>query len=95
MSKFKFKAGLEAEDIVTGFKGTITYRVKFLTGCNQYGIQPKFNKEKAETPNAQQFDENRIKILSDTKVVLNDEVKDSERMDNVKTPGGLQPFVGK
>ena len=60
-NKFKYELGLEAKDIVTGFKGILIGRAMHLTGCNTYGIAPKASEEK--TFESQWFDENRIEII--------------------------------
>lgn len=39
-SNFKFGHGWVLKDVVTGFKGAVTYRCDNLTGCNQYGLAP-------------------------------------------------------
>jgi len=38
--KFKHDLGVKAKDKITGFKGILTARVDFLTGCNRYCLQP-------------------------------------------------------
>jgi len=53
--------GLEAQDKITGFKGILTARHQFLTGCDQYSICPRVN-DKGEFPDLINFDENRIEI---------------------------------
>jgi len=40
MVKFEHELGVKAKDKITGFKGVITARVEFLTGCNRYCVQP-------------------------------------------------------
>jgi len=64
---FKFKLGQLAQDIITGFKGIITARCDYITGCNQYSLagEAKDNKP-AEY---QWFDETRMKIVGETKVM--------------------------
>jgi hypothetical protein len=57
---FKFNLGDEVKDTLTGFKGTISYRVEHLTGCNGYGLQPPMDKKTGEVPDPKQFDENRL-----------------------------------
>lgn len=61
MSKFLFEHGHEAEDVVTGFRGIITQRCDFLTGCNQYCLisQSKDGKE----PTTKWVDEPRLKLV--------------------------------
>lgn len=62
MHTFKFENGDEVVDVITGFKGYIVYRVDNITGCNQYGIQPKPKKTETDTmPESKHLDENRLK----------------------------------
>jgi hypothetical protein len=83
--------GYTAREILTGFQGLISYRVAYLTGCNQYGLltpAPVKEGEKSE----RQFDENRLEIIeSIPKVVLNK--PEEKKIEPLK--GGPQPFVGK
>ena len=58
---FLFELGDELEDVITGFKGFCIYRIEFLTGCNQYGLQPKKKATEKEVAKIDQFDENRLK----------------------------------
>ena len=37
----KFEMGVQVEDVITGFKGTVTGYVKYITGCNQYLVSPR------------------------------------------------------
>lgn len=106
--EFEYELGLEAKDKVTGFKGIITWRVNYLTGCDQYGLQPPVN-DKGEESKGNQFDANRIEIISegvskDPAFQFDPIYKEShsDEMDNKlkkekpkKLPGGPQPFAGK
>ena len=56
---FKFESGDTAKDIITGFKGIIVGRCNYLTGCNQYLLQPKSKKMDTKIESIW-FDENRI-----------------------------------
>lgn len=60
--KFQHDLGLEAKDKITGFKGIITSRVEFLTGCNRYCIQPQELKD-GKRIESEYFDEAQIEIL--------------------------------
>lgn len=64
----KHQLGSSCSDIVTGFKGIITGRVEYLTGCAQYLVQPKTD-EKGDFKDARWFDENRVDVLSGIPVV--------------------------
>lgn len=54
--------GQYGKDKVTGFEGTITARYQYLTGCDQYVLAPKMDKD-GKLGEAYQFDEGRIEIL--------------------------------
>jgi len=54
--------GKVAQDKITGFKGVITSKHIYITGCNQYGVQPPV-KESGELPDLKYFDENRLDIF--------------------------------
>lgn len=59
MSEFKYELGYEATDVVTGFKGTISGRVQYITGCNQYQLSTKSKNGDFHTC---WFDEHRLKV---------------------------------
>lgn len=59
---FKHELGKEVKDTVTGFKGIVTSRTEYLTGCARYGVQPKVNKE-GVVPDARFFDENQLEVI--------------------------------
>lgn len=79
---YKHELGKEAKDIVTGFKGIITSRTEYLTGCNRYGLQPKANKE-GKTDDPKWFDENQIEIIGKGVVI--------QQTIEQRTKGGPQP----
>ena len=56
--------GKEAKDKITGFSGIITSKHIYLTGCNQYGLQPVIDKD-GKVPLKEYFDEGRIEVLGD------------------------------
>jgi len=62
MARFKFQNGDQVKDKITGFSGIITGRGDYLTGCNQYAIQPPA-KEDGTLPDAHWFDEDRVEKL--------------------------------
>lgn len=41
VTSFKFELGVHVRDVVTGFRGVVTGRVQYLTGCSQFLIQPQ------------------------------------------------------
>lgn len=61
--------GCQAKDVITGFKGTIVGFCQYLTGCDQYCIQPKLIN--GTIPDSRWFDENRLSIKPDKKIILN------------------------
>lgn len=64
MSKvnFKYPLNAEAEDKLTGFKGTIIARAEYINGSIMYGIQPRMKEEDGHyIPDAKSIDEASIK----------------------------------
>jgi hypothetical protein len=93
MADFKYELGKVAEDKLTGFKGILTYRAQYLTGCNNYGIQPIELGEKGEIKEIAQFDESRIRIIGEGVSLVEDVEQVVE--EGVKAPGGPQPNVSQ
>lgn len=58
------KLGKLAKDKITGFEGIITSKHIYLTGCTQYGLQPKIDKD-GKVPDKNYFDEGRLEIIGD------------------------------
>jgi hypothetical protein len=75
---FVIQLGALAKDKITGFEGIITGHVKYLYGCDQYGLTPPAKDGKIG--DTQYFDEGRIEIIG--RGILPEEVK-TER------PGGI------
>jgi len=73
--------GYSAKDIVTGFQGTITGQVSYLTGCDQFLIQPRI-KTGNEFIEARWFDENRIVRLKGKAISLVSDRAESGEPDN-------------
>lgn len=65
MEPYKFQHGQEAADSITGFKGVITGRADYITGCNQYLLTAKA-KTGVEGICAW-FDEDRLKVTKTKK----------------------------
>lgn len=63
VTDFTIAQGSEVRDRITGFNGLVTGRCQYITGCNQYLVQPSTN-EKGEFVEARWFDENRLVIDS-------------------------------
>lgn len=62
------KLGYTAEDKVTGFRGVVTGRVEYLTGCNQVLLMPKVDKD-GKTMEGAWFDEQRVVVDHETPVI--------------------------
>lgn len=72
---FKHELGVKAKDKITGFKGILTARCEFITGCNRYCIQPTKLID-GKPVDAIYFDEECIVILGEG--ILAEEVKGNE-----------------
>lgn len=57
--------GKEAKDKITGFKGVITGHAEYLTGCDQYLLQPNCDDVK-KYPESNWFDEGRVDFLQES-----------------------------
>jgi hypothetical protein len=73
------KLGAIVKDTITGFKGILTARTTFLTGCTRVCIQPKVDKD-GKLPDAAWFDEPSIIQVDEPPATVTDEQK--------KDPGG-------
>lgn len=86
-TEFKHDLGVEASDVVTGFKGIITGRAQHLTGCNTYGLKPKIDSE-GKISSDEWFDETRIIVNKKAKIIQLD-IEDSSQLDDT---GGPQEY---
>jgi hypothetical protein len=68
--------GCEAKDKITGFQGIVTGHVKYLYGCDQYGLTPKAS-EDGTIKDTQFFDEGRVEVID--RGVLPEEVQVEKR----------------
>lgn len=58
--------GKKAKDKVTGFAGIIIGHADYLTGCDQFLVQPECESDKSHTkPDGQWIDEGRLEILEE------------------------------
>lgn len=64
--------GRHCKDKITGFEGIITSEHRYLTGCTQYGVQPKM-KEDGVLPEKQYFDITRCEVSGDAVIIENAE----------------------
>lgn len=55
--------GVKAKDKITGFEGTVTGHSDFITGCDQFFLQPTVD-DKGAKREGQWFDENRLEVLN-------------------------------
>lgn len=74
--------GATVKDKITEFEGLVTGKCSYITGCDQFLVQPKC-KEGAWIE-AKWFDENRLEQLDNEIIVLDDDHKDG--------PCGLAPI---
>ena len=56
--------GKEVSDKITGFNGIATSKHIYLTGCTQYGVQPKVDKDN-NIPDKRYFDDGRLAIIGE------------------------------
>lgn len=60
--------GKKVRDKITGFSGTCTSYVQYITGCDQAVVQPSADKDNKYIE-GRYFDINRIEIMSDEPVI--------------------------
>lgn len=53
--------GNKAKDVITGFEGIVTAKASYLTGCDQYLLQPELKEGNFIEP--RWFDEGRLEDL--------------------------------
>lgn len=76
-TKFNYPMNAIAKDTVSGFEGVIITRSAHLFGCAQYGLAPQELGSDGSPKKTEHFDEARIEILDETKVIHGDnEYKD-------------------
>jgi len=79
----KLKLGVVARDKATGFEGTVMGHAKYLTGCDQYCLQPKVEKS-GELPSSHWFDEGRLEVVK--KGIKKEEVKGAKNGCDIAPP---------
>ena len=57
--------GTKAKDTITGFSGVVTGKASYITGCDQFLLQPQC-KEDGDMVDGRWFDEQRLEIVPDT-----------------------------
>lgn len=65
----QIQLGSQAQDIISGFKGTVTGYVRYISGCNQYLVSGRVGKDGA-LKESHWFDEQRVKVIKGQKIVL-------------------------
>lgn len=70
------KLGKEVKYKITGFKGIVTGHAEYLTGCDQYLVQPECQSNVESYPESHWFDEGRLNIIGDK--LTKDDVKGCE-----------------
>ena len=66
----KFEFGVTVRDVVTGVSGVNTGFCSYITGCNQYLVQPVCKKDKTKKPDPLWIDEDRLEEVKAKKVIL-------------------------
>lgn len=84
--EFRFSNGDKVVEKITGFSGTITGTCFYLTGCNQYLITAKSDKNKE--PMAIWYDEGRLELVKNKAFTESDVKGDNNGCD-------LPPNMGK
>lgn len=64
--------GKTATDKLTGFTGTVSGGAQYITGCDQYLVQPKCSEDSSKLPESTWFDENRLEFEDSTEAVVID-----------------------
>lgn len=84
--KKKIGLGDSAKDKITGFEGVVTGRAEYLTGCDQYVLQPKCKDDSSGSyPSAEWFDEGRL-VLIVKSVVSEESVRGSKKGSDYSAP---------
>lgn len=81
--KFK-KLGIEVKDKVTGLVGVITARASYITGCDQYLVQPQGDGSKY--PDASWIDDGRLEATDKGLLVEIEEVKSEKNGCDISAP---------
>lgn len=81
--KFK-KLGVEVKDKVTGLVGIITARATYITGCDQYLIQPQGDGTKY--PDASWIDDGRLEATDKGMVIEIESVKAEKNGCDIPAP---------
>jgi hypothetical protein len=83
MGKFEI-LGIEVKDVITGLKGVITARASYITGCDQYLVQPQGDGK--NYPDATWIYEERLKPTKNGLIVDIADVRDPTKGCDVPAP---------
>jgi hypothetical protein len=72
--------GQIARDKVTGFEGRVTGHASYITGCDQFLVQPKVD-EKGNLKDGRWFDEHRLEVVDEQVLALTPSVPDRHGAD--------------
>ena len=61
--------GIGAKDAITGFKGTLTARIEYITGRIQYEVTPQVGSD-GSSQKAEWVDESRLEKTAENKTQL-------------------------
>jgi len=77
----KIKLGCKARDKITGFEGIVVARIKYLFGCTQYAIMPKWI-EGQKTEDSEYFDVGRLEVIGEG--ISKEDVQAKEKVEKAK-----------
>lgn len=83
MSK-EIELGMMVQDCITGFKGRVTGKAEYITGCTQYLLNPKCSAETGAMVDSGWFDEGRLRVVEDAEPLV------LPRQESEVAPGGPQ-----
>ena len=66
---YTIKMGANVQDKITGFEGIVTGACSYISGCDQYLVQPKVD-EKGSPRDGKWFDDQRLTVLDGDPVTL-------------------------
>ncbi len=89
---FKHELGVEAKEIISGFRGIITGRIEYLTGCRQYALSPRNLTKEGAFIDPHWFDEDKLVILNTKKLRIGvNNLKDVPSTESKKNDGADFP----
>ena len=85
----RFEFGTRAKDVVTGFEGTVTGQVSYMTGCDQYIISPQIDKD-GKIVEGRWIDEKRLEAVDAEPVKLPEHAGEDPQSDGAGEPAPLK-----